>query len=162
MAKQGKVDQHSGAPGAGQETPAEAHAPASAPVPATLDAHADETATPAPVNEGAASAVVAPLAVIEEAIEPAQESFSASFEFDTALWSKRSLELWSENAAAFLGLAEGIAKAKSFEEVVDLQTRFASERFEAFIRQSKELMEFAKSLTVLSAAPLCDASKKAA
>ncbi|KAF2990800.1 phasin family protein [Methylocystis sp. MJC1] len=162
MAKQGKADQHSGTPGAGQETPAEVPAPAPAPVPATLDAHADEAAAPAPLNEGVASAVVAPLAVIEEAIEPAQESFSASFEFDTALWSKRSLELWSENAAAFLGLAEGIAKAKSFEEVVDLQTRFASERFEAFIRQSTELMEFARGLTTLTAAPLCDASKKAA
>ncbi|MBL1255877.1 phasin family protein [Methylocystis sp. Sn-Cys] len=157
MAKQGKVDQHSGAPGAGQETPVDA--PAQAP----LEVHADEAAAPAPLNEGAASAVVAPpLAVIEEAVETAQESFSASFEFDTALWSKRSLELWSENAAAFLGLAEGIAKAKNFEEVVDLQSRFASERFEAFIRQSKELMEFARSLAALSAAPLCAPSKKAA
>ncbi len=158
MAKQGKADQHSGSPGAGQEPPVEAPAPA----PAPLEAHADEAAAPEPSNEGAVDVVYAPLAVIEEAVEPAQESFSASFEFDTALWSKRSLELWSENAAAFVGLAEGIAKAKSFEEVVDLQSRVASERFEAFIRQSKELMEFARGLTTLSAAPLCDASKKAA
>lgn len=156
MAKQGKADQHSGSPGAGQEPPVEA------PAPAPLEAHADEAAAPEPLNEGAVDVVYAPLAVIEEAVEPAQESFSASFEFDTALWSKRSLELWSENAAAFVGLAEGIAKAKSFEEVVDLQTRFASERFEAFIRQSKELMEFARSLATLSAAPLCAPSKKAA
>ncbi|MGB5083368.1 MAG: phasin family protein [Methylocystis silviterrae] len=152
MATQGKTKQHRGATDAGRETPVEA----------PLDAHAVEAATPEPSNEGAVDVIPAPFAVIGEVVQPAQESFSVSVEFDAALWSKKSLELWSENAAAFVGLAERLAKARSFEEIVDVQSRFASERIEAFIRQSKELMEFARSLATLSAAPLCDASKKAA
>lgn len=105
--------------------------------------------------------VSAPLAVIEEAVETASESFSASFKFDSSSFTQRSLEMWSENASAFFTFLEQVARAKSFEEAVELQTRFANERLDAFLRQSKELMETARDMASLSAAPLCGAKKAA-
>jgi hypothetical protein len=138
------------------ETPAEA---------LTMDA-AQEPAAPEPAAPVALAAeivdiVSTPLAVIEQAAESAAESFSASFDLDMSAWSKKSLELWSENANAFLAFAEQLGKAKSFEEAVDLQSRFASERFEAFVRQSQELMAAAKTLTSFAPAPFRDMRKAA-
>ncbi len=148
----------------GQAVPAEAseEAPrAEIPVEPALTQAAPE-ATPVAYSEPEIVDLVStPLAVIEEAAESAAESFSASFDFDTSGWSKRSLELWAENAAAFLEFAEQVAKAKSFEEAVDIQSRFTAERFDAFLRQSKELMEIAKGLATFTAVPLCDARKAA-
>ncbi len=128
--------------------------------PVLMDAGPEPAAASAPEPE-IVDIVSAPLAVIEAAAETAAESFSASFEFDASAWSKKSLDLWAENASAFLAFAEQVSKAKTLEEVVDLQSRFASERFEAFVRQSQELMEAAKSLTSFAAAPLCDVRKAA-
>ncbi|WP_363350966.1 phasin family protein [Methylocystis echinoides] len=150
---------------AGQAAPAEAPEEAlRAEIPAQepVLSEAASPAAPAPTPEPEIVDIVsAPLAVIEEAAESAAESFSASFEFDTSAWSKKSLELWAENAAAFLEFAEQVVKAKSFEEAVDIQSRFASERFEAFVRQSQELMDVAKNLASFAAAPLCDVRKAA-
>lgn len=119
-----------------------------------------ETVAPEPV-----AAIVelasAPLAVVEKAVESTTEALSVSFDFDAAVWSKKSMELWAENASAFLDLAEQIARAQTFEQIVELQSRFANQRFEAFIRQSKELMAFAQSVAGLSAAPLCDVRRAA-
>lgn len=114
----------------------------------------------APATE-IADSISAPLAVIEEAVESASEAFSASIHVDSSDWSKKSIELWSENAAAFLDLAEEIGKAKSFEDVLDIQSRFASERLAAFFRQSQELMDLARRMATLSVAPLCGAQKAA-
>jgi hypothetical protein len=108
-----------------------------------------------------AAIVQAPLAAIEEAVEAAGETFAASFKFESSTFTQKSLDLWSENADAFFDFVEQISRAKSFEEAVELQSRFASERLEAFLRQSKELMETARDMASLSAAPLC-ATKKAA
>jgi hypothetical protein len=105
--------------------------------------------------------VSAPLAAIEEAVESASESFAASFKIDSSSFTQRSLELWSENANAFFDFVEQVARAKSFEEAVELQSRFASERLEAFLRQSKELMETARDMASLSTAPLCSVKKAA-
>jgi hypothetical protein len=100
-------------------------------------------------------------AKVEQLVESTTEALTASFHIDTGLWSKKSIELWAENATAFFELAEQLAKAQTFEDVVDLQSRFAKARFEALLRQSKEMMDFARNMTSLSAAPLCDARKAA-
>jgi len=105
--------------------------------------------------------VQAPLAAIEEAVETATETFAASFKLDSSTFTQKSMELWSENADAFFDFIEKITRAKSFEEAVELQTRFANERLDVLLRQSKELMETARNMASLSAAPLC-ATKKAA
>jgi hypothetical protein len=143
---------------------AEADAPA---VEASARAPAEIVAEPVAADPVAeiVDIVSAPLAVIEEAIEDAvetaSETLTASFKIDSSTFTQKSLELWSENANAFFDFVEQIARVKSFEEAVDLQSRFASERLEAFLRQSKELMESARDIASLSAAPLCGEKKAA-
>ncbi|MGJ0394293.1 MAG: phasin family protein [Methylocystis sp.] len=181
MATQGKANQQRKSVDAGQEVPVEAPAEvtrADAPAgkaaakesmaPAAAEASAPVAAEP-PVEAAAPAAepeitasVPAPLAIVEQMVDSATESVSASFEFDAALWSKKSVAFWAENAAAFLDLAERIASARSLEEIVDLQSRFASARFEAFVRQSQDLMEFAKGMAVLPTASLRASHKQAA
>lgn len=169
MATQGKAGKQSKSADAGQDFPVEAPAESIlADAPAYDAPFAETVASPTvldePVREPAVEivdVVAAPLAVIEEAVESATEAFAASIEFDAGAWSKKSFELWAESAAAFLELAEQVAKAQSFEEVVDLQSRFANARFEAFVRQSQDLMGFAKSLATFSATPLYDFRKAA-
>ncbi|QGM96638.1 phasin family protein [Methylocystis parvus] len=148
------------------EAPAETTPAVDVPVAPVVAA---EIAAPEPVGVDAAAEPVAeivdivsaPLALVEKAVESATEGFAASFSFDSSQWSKKSLDLWAENAAAFFDLAEQVSKAQSLEEIVDLQSRFAKERVEAFIRQSKELMDFAKSVAAFTASPLCAAGKAA-
>jgi hypothetical protein len=120
-----------------------------------------EPAPPVAPAPEIADSISTPLAVIEEAVESATEAFSASLQFDTSDWSKKSIDLWAENAAAFLDLAEEIGKAKTLEEVLDVQSRFASDRFQAFIRQSQELMDLARRVATFSVAPLYGAQKAA-
>lgn len=148
---------------AGQAAPAEAPQEATrADILAEVVAAAQaiEEPAPAPTPE-IAEGLLAPIAVMEAAADSTAEAFSASFDFDTSAWSRKSLELWSENAGAYLDFAERLAQARSVEEAVDIQSRFASERFEAFIRQSKELMDVATAMASFAAAPLCDVRKAA-
>jgi hypothetical protein len=166
MAKNSKGGSQSNSVDAGQGTPDAAPAETTfVAAPAGDEATAEpvlasDAAAPEPVAE-IVDIVSAPLAVIEDAVETATEGFAAAFSFDASEWTKKSLDLWSEHAAAFFALAEQISKAQTFEEVVDLQSRFASERFEAFVRQSKELMDVAKNMATVTAAPLCDVRKAA-
>ncbi len=153
-----------------QETPA--LPPEAEPIEATPVIEAapviDAVAAEAPSAQIAEPEAPAPSAAVAEivstslaAVEATTEAFSASFHFDASDWSKKSFEIWTENASAFFTLAEKIVKAQTFEEVVDLQSRFAAERMEALLRQSKELMAFAQNVTALSAAPLCEVRKAA-
>lgn len=148
--------------GALAAAPQETSFAAEAPVEAVATDHvASEQAAPVAPAPEIVDSISTPLAVIEEAVESATEALSASFQFDTSDWSKKSIDLWAENASAFLDLAEEIGKAKSLEEVLDVQSRFASDRFAAFIRQSQELMDLARRVATLSVAPLCGAQKAA-
>ncbi|MCC3245360.1 phasin family protein [Methylocystis sp. WRRC1] len=145
-------------------------APAAAPQDTTVakDAIAEASAADAPVVEAKTIEIVSeakapeptavailPTPVVAESVD--SQEFSAAFDFDASLWSKKYFELWAENAQAFLDLAEQIARAKTFEEAAALQSRFAGERFEAFLRQSKEVMTLAQRMATVSVAPLCGA-----
>lgn len=59
-------------------------------------------------------------------------------------WQKTAVDLWSENAVALLDLASQLAKATSVSDVIDLQSRFAQERFEGFARLSNDYVAFAQ------------------
>jgi hypothetical protein len=59
-------------------------------------------------------------------------------------WPGKSLEVWNENATAVIDLASKLAKAKSLSDIVTLQSRFANERLESFMRLSSELAIFPK------------------
>lgn len=87
----------------------------------------------------------------------AKSGFAASVKFDSAEWATKSFEIWSEHATAVLDLAEKIARAKTLDEVVSLQSRFATERLDCFLRQSKDAAAFAQSVFALSTTPFSPA-----
>ncbi len=105
-----------------------------------------ETPTPAIVATPSTA-----LAVAET--KPAK-SDAAEAAIDPTLWSKKSFDLWSENATAFLDFTERLAKAKTLDEITSLQSRFVSERLDSLMRQSTELMTLAQRLMSASTAPL--------
>ena len=111
----------------------------------------------APVDEAVIAAALAPQApeasalveIVELEAAPvvtAQKSvagfaISASTPIATpeaAAWAFKSVELWSENAQAMMGFASALGKAKSLTEVVELQSRFAAERFNRFAKLAGE------------------------
>lgn len=108
-------------------------------------------ATPAAMETPAPVEPVAP--VRAQAATAEDEFIAASFRFDSAEWTKKSFELWSENATALLDLAEQMARAKTLDEIVSLQSRFATDRLDSFLRQSKDVMSFAQSFCNLAATP---------
>ncbi len=62
----------------------------------------------------------------------------------TKAWPGKSVELWSENTEALLGFASALSKAKSVTEVVELQSQFANERVNRFLRLSGEIAPLPK------------------
>ncbi|MCQ4189332.1 phasin family protein [Methylocystis suflitae] len=86
--------------------------------------------------------------------EPPKPAESEADGFDPALWQKKSIDLWAENATAFLDFAERLANAKTIDEVTTLQSRFVSDRLDALLRQSTELMTLAQRLLNFSIAPI--------
>ncbi|TLG77729.1 phasin family protein [Methylocystis sp. B8] len=119
----------------------------------------------APQASGAVSAEPAP--VIIEAQKPSIASAPSTAlavaveiksagaeEFDPALWSQKSIDLWAENATAVLDFAERLAKAKTLDEVTNLQSHFMSERFDTLLRHSNELLSLTQRMFTVSLAPL--------
>jgi hypothetical protein len=58
---------------------------------------------------------------------------------EAAAWAFKGVELWSENAQAMMGFASALGKAKSLTEIVELQSRFATERFNRFAKLAGEV-----------------------
>lgn len=65
----------------------------------------------------------------------------------------KALDLWRENATAALDLAKDIGRAKTPSEVIDAQSKFATERMKAFIRQSSEVAELMRKVARASGLP---------
>lgn len=123
--------------------------------PAEIKKDVPAAAKPAQVDAPPAVEAVASTAAVEiaaPAVEP-KEAHAASVKFDSADWAKKSFEIWSEHATAVLDLAERIARAKTLDEVVTLQSRFAAERLDSFLRQSKDAAAAAQSVFAFAAAP---------
>ncbi len=144
----------------------EAPAPAAAKTAPVAPSIKSEPVAPAPaqqvplesaaVDEAVIAAALAPEApafveIVELEAAPvlaAQESvagfaISASAPIATpeaAAWAFKSVELWSENAQAMMGFASALGKAKSLTEVVELQSRFATERFNRFAKLAGEVV----------------------
>ena len=110
-------------------------------------------ARPPVAAEPVVEAPVTTLAVSEPAPVAAPAVAGPATETVEITWSLKPLDLWSENAAALLDFAEQVGKAKTVEEVMTLQSRFASDRYESFLRQSKEFMTFAQSFMIVAAPP---------
>jgi len=121
-------------------------------VPTTSEAVSAEPASP-PVEAVTPPVVQAPSTALAIAVEMTSSGAKAE-DFDPTLWSQKSIDLWAENATALLDFTERLAGAKTLDEVTSLQSRFVSERFDALLRQSNELMTLAQRLLNISIAPL--------
>jgi hypothetical protein len=98
------------------------------------------TAAPAAAVVELVKLETAPIVAAQEDV--AGFAISASTPIATphvAAWAFKGVELWSENAQAVLGFASALGKAKSLTEVVELQSRFASERFNRFAALAGEV-----------------------
>jgi hypothetical protein len=105
----------------------------------------------APVVQAIPVDSVAPAALAEP-----EEPFgaAAAFFIDATPLAQKSLEFWEENLGALIAHMENLAGVKTFEEAVTLQTRFATERFESFGRQSRDFAALTQQLASVGVAPL--------
>lgn len=131
------------------------------PTPSVPETEAAQTVSKAVSEEPAPAAVEAQTPVFVAApstalaiSEPPKPAESEAEGFDPALWQQKSIDLWAENATAFLDFAERLANAKTIDEVTTLQSRFVSDRLDALLRQSTELMTLAQRLLNFSIAPI--------
>jgi len=67
-------------------------------------------------------------------------------------WRKKTLDLWSENASAWLDFATEIGKGTNPAEVATLQTQFVYGRFNALLQATNDYLALARE-TALSAYP---------
>ncbi len=56
---------------------------------------------------------------------------------------ERAVQIAKENGESAFALAEKLAKAQNFQEVLTLQTQFAQDRTKAFVTQTQELVKLA-------------------
>jgi hypothetical protein len=75
-------------------------------------------------------------------------------EFDLSAWPLNMLDLFSANAAAILDFATALGQAKSLTDAIELQSRFASERYSTLLRQTNEIAELMRRSTFLATAPV--------
>ncbi|RNJ50850.1 phasin family protein [Methylocystis hirsuta] len=131
------------------------------PAPSVPETEAAQTVSKAVSQEPAPAAVEAQTPALVAApstalaiSKPPKPAESEAEGFDPALWQQKSIDLWAENATAVLDFAERLANAKTIDEVTTLQSRFVSDRLDALLRQSTELMTLAQRLLNFSIAPI--------
>jgi hypothetical protein len=90
-----------------------------------------------------APVVVAILAEAAPAFEPAPPASA-----DATALSLKALDLWSENASAFFDFARELGEAKTLGDLMETQSRFASARYDAFMRQSGEFTQLAQRCAI--------------
>jgi hypothetical protein len=74
--------------------------------------------------------------------------------FDLSALPLKTLDLFNENAAAVLDLVAALGKVKSPSDAIELQSRFASERYSRLLRQTNEIAELARRLALDASAPV--------
>lgn len=128
-------------------------------VAAQAPSNAETVVAAAPSAAETAPPVAATPAVVETPtpIAATKPAAAGGPDLDPALWSKKSFDLWAENAAALLEFAEGLSKVKTVDEFTSLHSRFVSERLDSFMRQSTEFMTLAQRLMTVPTAPLSGA-----
>jgi hypothetical protein len=96
----------------------------------------------------AVTATLAPPALL--APEAPAAAASAPAEIDPSALPLKTLDLFSENAAAVLDFALALGAAKSVGDAFELQSRFASERYSSLVRQAGEFAELSRRLAFQS------------
>jgi len=103
-------------------------------------------ATPAPAGSDAP----APVAIVVSVAAGGATTEGAAF--DPLALPLKTFDVWNDNVSAFMHFAKDLSGVTSVGEAVELQTRFAQECGEAFLRQSKELAEIAGKLAKFDSA----------
>ena len=75
-------------------------------------------------------------------------------EFDLRAWPLNMFDLFSANAAAVLDFVTALGQAKSLTDAIELQSRFASERYSTLLRQTNEIAELMRRSTFGANAPV--------
>jgi len=75
-------------------------------------------------------------------------------EFDLRAWPLNMFDLFSANAAAVLDFATAIGQARSLTDAIELQSRFASERYSTLLRQTNEIAELMRRSTFAATTPV--------
>ena len=68
--------------------------------------------------------------------------------FDLNELPLKTFDLLNENAAALFDFAAELSKVQSVVEAIDLQSRFVSERYTTFLRQSNEVADLTRQLAL--------------
>ena len=82
------------------------------------------------------------------------EANKSDAEFDLSAWSLNVFDLFSANAAAVLDFATALGQAKSLTDAIELQSRFASERYSTLLRQTNEIVELMRRSTFNVSSPV--------
>ncbi len=66
--------------------------------------------------------------------------------FHVSAWQLKTYDLLNENVAALFDFLAAFGQVKSLSEVIELNSRFASERYSKLLGQTNELMELTRSV----------------
>lgn len=105
------------------------------------------------IVEPPAAPVIAAAAVTASVAPPAPAdaaSGSAPAALDPSALQLKTLDLFNENAAAVLDFALALGSAKSVGDALELQSRFASERYSSLVRQAGEFADLTRRLAFQS------------
>ncbi len=106
--------------------------------------------------EAALAPIPIPVAAAAPALEPApaapapvaQKMVAKETAADATALPLMALDLWSENASAFFDFAKELGEVKTLGDLVETQSRFASARYDAIMRQSGEFTQLAQRCAV--------------
>jgi cell division septation protein DedD len=129
-----------------------------APPPAIIAAAAEPMepiAPPSAVSEPVviAAAIVTASVAVPPLAEPSIAPTASTASLDPSEWSRKTLELFNENAAAVFDFALALGSARSVGDAFELQSRFAGERYSSLVRQSEELAELTRR-TLAASSPM--------
>jgi len=82
------------------------------------------------------------------------EAKKSDAEFDLSAWPLKTLDLFSANTVAVLDFATALGQAKSLSDAIELQSRFASERYSTLLRQTNEISELMRRSAFGANAPI--------
>jgi hypothetical protein len=99
-----------------------------------------------------AVSIAATLGALPSGTSP--EANKSDAEFDLTAWPLNVFDLFSANAAAVLDFATALGKAKSLTDAIELQSRFAGERYSTLLRQTNEIAELMRRSTFGANAPV--------
>ncbi|MEK4031772.1 hypothetical protein WOC76_20590 [Methylocystis sp. IM3] len=61
--------------------------------------------------------------------------------FNVSAWQLKTYDLFNENVAAIFDFLSAFGQVTSLSDVIELNSRFASERYSTLLRQTNEIME---------------------